>query len=259
MVEDSDGPEAIKREVRVDGLESNLSPLSESSPPTDPFRTTNSRAKIRRMETHEDRHHGPDGLTLVTSSDEEIPFHPISDDLARFTFGTDSRETPAQRRRRLASSKPENTNTDEDTEGLQERSDLPTSSSSHQHLKRTTSSYGDDEPETAAEKRRRQAALGMPHEENSESSSSSSDEEGDFHDGFREPKPRQPSNPEFEHVRRLMVEQRGQPERQSRQTIRFAELPDSRRESPAPPPPVATVGGSKLKWGRNIARERRKD
>lgn len=258
IVEDSNASEAVKREIRLDGRESNLLPLSESSPrPTGPLRTRSSSAEIRRMATHEDRPHGPDGLTLVTSSEEEIPFYPVSDELAQFAFGAGGRETPAQRRRRLAPSEAAPKNTDEDTEGWQGRPSLPASSSPNQRLKRNTSSYRDDEQETAAEKRRRQAALGMPHEENSESSSSS-DEEEDLGNGFREPKPRRPSSLEIERVRELM-EERGQPERQSRQTIRFAELPDSRRESPTRPPPVATAGGSKLRWGRNTTRERRKD
>ena len=261
IVEDSDASEAVKRRAQLDGRESHLSTLSESPPrPTGPFRTASSTAHVRRIPSHEDRPHGPDGpdgpngLTLVTSNDEEIPFHPISDDLARFTFGAGGRETPAHRRRRLATSEPAPTNTDEDTENRQGRSGLPASSSSRQHLTRATSSDGDDEQETAAERRRRQEALGMAGEENNESSSS--DEEEDLGNGFRAPKLKPPSSPDLERVRRLMEEQRGPPERQSRQTIRFAELPDSRRESPARPPPVA---GGRLRWGRNMARERRQD
>ena len=258
MVENSDAPEAVKREARLNARESSLSPLSElPSRPTGLFRTTSSTAEVRRAAKHEDRPHGPDGLTLVTSDDEEIPFHPISDDLARFRFRAGGRETPAQRRRRLASSDPAHTNTDEGSRPWQGRPDLPASSSSRQHPDRNTSPFRDDEPETAAERRRREAALGMPHEENSESSSS--DEEGNLGDGFREPKPRQPSSPDIERVRMLMEDQRGQPERQGRQTIRFAELPDSRRSSPEPPPPVAMLGGGRLRWGRNMARERRRD
>ena len=258
MVEDSDAPEAVKQEALLDVRESNLSLTSEPpSRPTGPFRIASSTAEVHRVTSHEDRAHGPGGLTLVTSNEEEVPFHPVSDDLARSRFGAGDRETAAQRRRRLASSEPAPTDIEEDAEARQGLPGLHASLSSRQRVRRNTaSSYHDDEPETAAERRRREAALGMALEENSESSSG--EEDGNLGSGFRELRRRRSTSPELERVRKLMEEQRGEPERQSRrQSIRFAELPDSRRGSPARPPPAVTRG--RLRWGRNVGSERLRD
>lgn len=243
MVEDSDAPEAVKREARLDARESNLSPLREqTSRPSGPFRTETSEAQVQRPETHGDSPRGPDGLTLVTSNEDEIPFHPVSDDLARFQFGGAGRETAAQRRRRLAANAPEEpAPTDVEQEALGERSGRPTGA--RQRSNSQTSTY-EDEPETAAERRRRQAALGMMRDENSESSS---DEEDGM--GFREPpRPRsaRPRSPEIERLQ----EPAPTAERQGRTSIRFADLPESPRVSPGPRP------GGRLRWGGNVGREK---
>lgn len=242
MVEDSDAPEAVKEEARLNARESNLSPLTESqSRPQGPFRTQTSEAEVQVVPSHEDRPRGPDGLTLVTSNQEDIPFHAVSDDLARFQFSGRGRETAAQRRRRLAASPSEEPARTEVEEAAERASRSP---GSLDRSNTQRSSY--DEPETAAERRRRQAALGEMTEENSDSSS----DEEDGH-GFREP-PRERNarlrSPEIATLQQPAPT--AAPERQGRQSIRFADLPESPRQSPAPRP------GGRLRWSGNVGKEK---
>jgi hypothetical protein len=186
LLDQSDAPEELKREAS-----SAAHSMSDtSSTPRQP------RAQVQRVPTAQDRPSGPEGLTLVDSNNEDIPFHPVSDTLARFNLGGNGGETAAQRRRRRAQEGIAEEE-EEDPRGPprgRARDVTETSASpSRRPGQRVQQSYL-DEGETAAERRRRVAALEGGDD------SSSEEEEGGL--GFREVSSRdQPKKPEQTHQR----------------------------------------------------------
>ncbi|MCJ1454483.1 hypothetical protein MMC28_004836 [Mycoblastus sanguinarius] len=166
-VEESDIPEPVKQEVRADAEESEhigtptrpiiisrrspdqlaLSPVNEQDVSEEHMPI------VRRMSTSEDGPKGPDGLTLVDSNREEIPFHSVSDSVHKYAG---QGETAAQRRRRIALSQ-----RDFEDDGTERMS--------------TIGERQEPQGETQAERRRRLAALG----EGYEGATSSSDSEDD--------------------------------------------------------------------------------
>lgn len=143
VVEGSDASDALKRDLKAEASKSTGSPSNKKARP--------SVAGIEQVGSSEDRARGPDGLTLVDSNQEDIPFHPVGDQLSNFSFGQGGGETAAQRRRREA-----NAQEDDAPRGRQGQS---ISSERPEVVERQGTSYFSGS-ETAAEKRRRLAALG---------------------------------------------------------------------------------------------------
>jgi NhaP-type Na+/H+ or K+/H+ antiporter len=240
LVEESDAPEELKRNVREGSF-------SQHSSDGGPY----SGAAVERFATGEERPSGPGGLALVESNREDIPFHPVSDTLAHFNFGQGSRETAAQRRRRLATHS--DSEDDSDPRPGRRLNTGPASSSARNDP--SPGSRGDtsaplqraptylEETETAAERRRRLAALGTAGDD-----SSSSEDEEEGVSGFREPKS----------ARQTQQETATSP------SIRFApqSAPSSGGASAAAGP--ARAGGShlsrgpsglRLRWGADVGQK----
>jgi NhaP-type Na+/H+ or K+/H+ antiporter len=144
VVESSNAPEALKSQVRADAA-------AAAGSSRDMRKSKPSTAGIEHVSSNEDRARGPDGLTLVDSNQEDIPFHPVQDHLAHFSLGQGGNETAAQRRRRQAGSQEEEP--PRGRQGQTHPAERP------EVVERQGTSYF-SQAETAAEKRRRQAALG---------------------------------------------------------------------------------------------------
>ncbi|OAL46640.1 hypothetical protein IQ07DRAFT_157096 [Pyrenochaeta sp. DS3sAY3a] len=202
FVQNSDAPDSVKHAANEDAREhrdaQRRRAASEANVP--PVVGEEGEAEIHKTESpeakKEGKPRGPEGLTLVDSNEEEVPFHSVRSDLAKFSLGDNKNETGAQRRRRLATEKSgpaQDTRTDyfsapvDDEETPAERrrrlAALQGSSSPPPANKtRREISPGDKqqhpeqgfEGETAAERKRRLGALGVAG-----SSSSESDSEGE--------------------------------------------------------------------------------
>lgn len=180
-VEDSDVPEVVKQEVRAVAEEgsgaaqrsarprsnskrvagpSTMSPVDEREQPDE------GRPVIRRLSTTDDRPKGPDGLTLIDSRNQDIPFHPVSESVQKYG----GEETAAQRRRRLALARKDSD--DDGTERVPPHTNDPMSTSG-------ASKAQEPQGETAAERRRRLAALGEGDEAERQDSSDSEDDGGE--------------------------------------------------------------------------------
>ncbi|QDS77365.1 hypothetical protein FKW77_005590 [Venturia effusa] len=140
VVEGSDASEALKRDIKAEAAASSGSPSNKKARPG-----------IERVGTHEDRARGPEGLTLVDSNQDDIPFHPVGDQLSNFSIAQGKGETAAQRRRQEAHAQE-----DDAPRGRQGQS---SSVERPEVVERQGTSYF-SQSETAAEKRRRIAALG---------------------------------------------------------------------------------------------------
>lgn len=203
FVQNSDAPESVKTAAHQDAKDhkdaQRRRAASEANIP--PVVGEEGEAEIHKIESpaakKEGRSRGPEGLTLVDSNDDDVPFHSVRQNLASYSLDQKG-ETAAQRRRRLASeqSVPTQSETRSDYFGAESEeetpaerrrrlaalqgssSPLPTStqrrpiSPSGKH--QTESGQGVDqgfEGETAAERRRRLGALGVSGEETPESES----------------------------------------------------------------------------------------
>lgn len=157
-------------------------------------------AEIQKVNTNEDRPQGKEGLTLVDSNNDEIPFHSVPDTLNKYTMGQP--ESAAARRRREAAQLQRQDGGDVGTERIPPRhrqrlqrvdSDddgtdrvpphhthprlsVTTSSTSRSPMGRTAKPSDNEERETAAEKRRRLAALGESDPEERSRQSDSDDD-----------------------------------------------------------------------------------
>ena len=208
-VEESDVPEVVKQEVREDAEEEVREPHSPARPRSDSKRATGPSAMspvregdhpeedmplVRRYSTTEDRPKGPDGLTLVDSKNQDIPFHPVSESVQKYG----GEETAAQRRRRLALARK-----DSDDDGTERVP--PHTSSSGPPLKNPVWNAAapmqqEAQGETTAERRRRLAALGEGDEEERQDSSDSEDDGGERkpatgHTPMPEPSPTEARRP----------------------------------------------------------------
>ncbi|KAI4267550.1 MAG: hypothetical protein L6R38_008209 [Xanthoria sp. 2 TBL-2021] len=215
-VEGSDVPEAVKDDIR-EGAEHEERKMEQ---PTQliaaarrPGRATSyqSGVPVNRRESEqspqtkmpevqeaedEDRPQGHNGLTLVDSNEQDIPFHPVADSVNKHSAGKP--ESAAQRRRRMAASRK-----DSDDDGTAR---VPPHAQGTGNASQTTAESG----ETQAERRRRLAALGQEGAGPADDSSDSDDSEG----------PRQPKKGH------IPIAEPGQ-EVQERRTagIRFADSP----------------------------------
>ncbi|CAI6341259.1 unnamed protein product [Periconia digitata] len=183
FIQDSDVPEPIKREARQDAKDASRRNAA-SSANVPPVVGEEGQAEIQHIESpaahEEDRARGPEGLTLVDSNEEDIPFHSVRKQLA--TKSSSQGETAAQRRRRAAGateappnrpdSSADDSEDDESPRGRQLGSPKPTSTSPAPHHKSQM-----DEGETAVERKRRLGALGMGGDDNSPNDSDSDAEE----------------------------------------------------------------------------------
>ncbi|KAF2762803.1 hypothetical protein EJ05DRAFT_432692 [Pseudovirgaria hyperparasitica] len=170
VVEDSNAPEAVKREARADAREH---AQRKRSVATAKSRTTEiEREHGVQVESEQDHalsrqiSPGGGGDQSSVESSRPVPAYNIRADIAS---RADNKETAAQRRRRLAG-----------TQGISSadmpinpvptapKSDVPLLTSQKSHM---------DEGETAAERRRREGALGMTHEDSDSDSASDDDEE----------------------------------------------------------------------------------
>ena len=257
IVEESDMPEAVKQKARQEASDhrrANTKPTKFRPPPPLEERasyefpgpqgpslpaveggnpSSASMAEIHKTGSNEpDRPQGAEGLTHVDSNGEDIPYHSVTDSIAKYTGGKP--QSAAQSRRRAALRRIDSD--DDGTErvppshprGQQTPPIAPTAPSpeetSHTTLGRQESSLA-AEGETQAERRRRLAALGQ-----GEGNDADSDSEDDG-------APRQPvrgHEPVEEPVRE-----------QSRRTpgIRFADTP--------------AVSQGRVQWGEDVGRRGR--
>lgn len=167
-VEESDAPEAVKREARKDyreqslaGGESSVAPVLDrgSSRRENANAGDSERANMRRTSTDSSNE-----LKLVVSNKKEIPFHDISSHVRNRRGQGDEGETAAERRRRQALEQPQadEDSDDDGTERVPPNRRADPAASNHQ---RQISTSG----ETAAERRRREGALGIGEEADSDS------------------------------------------------------------------------------------------
>ena len=187
-VEESDVPEVVKQEVRNDVEDEIQDSRSPARPRSNSKRAAEQRTVspiqegdqpdemmpiVRRLSTTEDRPKGPDGLTLVDSRNQEIPFHPVSESVQKYG----GEETAAQRRRRIAL-----TRKDSDDDGTER---IPPRTRGQGPAFRTptysagSSKTQEAQGETTAERRRRLAALGEGDEGERRDSSDSEDDGGE--------------------------------------------------------------------------------
>ncbi len=187
-VDESDIPEVVKEEVRADAEEEAGDGHSSTRPRSNSKRATGQTTTslvhegdqpdemmpvVRRLSTTDDRPKGPDGLTLVDSKNQDIPFHPVSESINKYG----GEETAAQRRRRIALARQ-----DSDDDGT-ERAPPHTTGSAPAFRDPTynagSSKTHEPQGETAAERRRRLAALGEGDEGERQDSSDSEDDGGE--------------------------------------------------------------------------------
>jgi len=264
MVEDSNAPEQVKREARIDARERAASDAKgepgASVPvvPEEPERERKEEHRGTRPALHSVASHEPGDLKLVDSNEQEFPFHDIATDLHNARGRSHSGETAAERRRRqaLEQQAPEEDSEDDGTERVPPK---PSASSSQQQ--RQASESG----ETAAEKRRREGALGLRDEEESDSDDNDSPGQAPQKQNIRfagddSPQDRQVSDAgetAAERRRRegaLGLRDEGSDsdeddtprEVPQRQNIRFAdEMPPRQERQPRQ---------STLRWGKNVGR-----
>lgn len=187
-VEESDVPEAVKEEVRVDAEDETGDSRSSARPRSNSKRVAEQRTMspvqegdqpdemmpvVRRLSTADDRPKGPDGLTLVDSKNQEIPYHPVSESVQKYG----GEETAAQRRRRIALARKDSD--DDGTERIPPRSTGQGPTFRNPTYSAGSSKTQEPQGETAAERRRRLAALGEGDEEERRDSSDSEDDGGE--------------------------------------------------------------------------------
>ena len=175
-VEDSDAPEAVKREARKDAREQAQAQASRGRAISDPKRQRNSvpvvqenpeaenEASVAELTRIASGESGEGEVRLVDSQGQDVPFHDISSNLR--SRQNDQGETAAERRRRVALEQQTAEDSDSEDDGTDRvpparRPAAATASSSTSPHNRNVGDAG----ETAAERRRREGALGISREE----------------------------------------------------------------------------------------------
>jgi len=203
FVEQSDASEALKDETRRDA-QSNRRPSAQRLESTvrrempelkdvqpvmgsseEESGGSGDNAAVKRVGSNDSMAAGPEGLTLIDSNDQDIPFHDVSTDLR-------NRETAAERRRREArerlnqnprrrSPSPQRPSEDEADDSEDDGTERipPPLRSTGSTIPKGRRFESDTEGETAAERRRREGALGVSKEE--------SDSEDEDSTGPRQP------------------------------------------------------------------------
>lgn len=178
-VENSDVPEAVKREARKDAREhaalqhggsyNGGVPVVTEQPEAeargasqDDYFTSGkkdgSAAGMLKRTTSKDEHDTK--LKLIDSNEQEVPVHNVSASVRGHTSSSGKPETAAERRRRVAAEAARQQDEDSEDDGTERVPPRPTGN--------TTAGNVNDGGETAAEKRRRQGALGVRDESDSE-------------------------------------------------------------------------------------------
>ncbi|KAI8932009.1 hypothetical protein NX059_010905 [Plenodomus lindquistii] len=198
FVQSSNAPEAVKTAAHEDAKEHTDAQRrgAASNANVPPVVGEEGEAEIQKIESpaaeREGRSRGPEGLTLVDSNDEDIPFHSVRQDLEDYSMGGNG-ETAAARRRRLASQPSSSTqvtspkesateqSSDEETPAERRRrlaalqgSSSPAPPATAERRGVSPNTAEDDkafEGETAAERRRRLGALGVGGQQTPESDS----------------------------------------------------------------------------------------
>lgn len=159
VIEESDVPAEVKKEVRDDAADEGRKErkAGRDAPRGSVGKANGDHGEVDITKTStNDETSGPEGLKLVDSNNEEIPFHSVSEDIFHLNRGV---ETAAQRRRRLASEVYTNVPAPQPAADRSEAT-----SNRRRPVPKTNRS---DEEETAAEKRRRLGALGVSREDSS--------------------------------------------------------------------------------------------
>ncbi|KAJ8110341.1 hypothetical protein OPT61_g6795 [Boeremia exigua] len=197
MLQDSNVPDSVKREAHQDARDHQRRTQAASEANIPPVIGEEGEAELHKIESpvaQEEGHpRGPEGLTLVDSNDERVPFHSVRQTLEDRSEGQE-KETAAQRRRRLAAEQPAQAagekQSESDDESPAERrrrlaaltgSTSPPASQSRRVMspgQQLSSSDTGFEGETAAERKRRLGALGVG-EDSPESDSEGEPETGD--------------------------------------------------------------------------------
>ncbi|KAF2216413.1 hypothetical protein CERZMDRAFT_56121 [Cercospora zeae-maydis SCOH1-5] len=169
-VEDSNAPEAVKREARIDAREQAQASRSQPGPASQQHRQSipvvhgqpegenaAAVAEITRSGS-QDSH----DIQLVDSRGQAVPFYDISTDLRYHQ--SEQGETAAERRRRLALGQQTGADSDSEDDGTERvppaRRPVGAASSASPHNRHVS-----DAGETAAERRRREGALGISRDE----------------------------------------------------------------------------------------------
>lgn len=246
MVQESDVPEEVKQEARDHARDDRRAEPSkprsqpqrqrsqlpqrdrkathEGPEPASPEERLSETANIQNVGSDPDRAQGPDGLTLVDSTGEDIPYHSVPESVAKHSTG---QESAAQRRRALALTAARK---DSDDDGRGRVPPVQNNSTDRDARPSTLDrqvSHMADAGETKAERRRRLAALG-------------GEEESDSDDDGAPRRPKHAPVPEPSGVR-------GEREREGeRRTpgIRFADAP--------------AVSQGRVQWGEDVGRRGRR-
>ncbi|KAI7582688.1 hypothetical protein KC346_g18355, partial [Hortaea werneckii] len=222
-VENSNAPEPVKREARIDAREQaaakHREPAAIPIVPEEPEREhRDSQPALHPVASHESG-----DMKLVDENNHEVPFHDLSSELRKYQMRSGGgEETAAERRRRqaLQQQAEEEDSEDDGTERIPPKPQpggVPAGPDRHEI----------ETGETAAERRRREGALGIRHEEESDSDDDDT--------------PRQ------------VPQSRG---------IRFADEAPPARKQDSPPQPQQQQQQqqgeqsrpTKLRWGRNVGR-----
>jgi len=177
VVENSDVPEAVKREARKDAREqaalqhgnsySGGVPVVAEQPEaeargdyfgSDKPRKASSGGLLQQTSPSDDH---DTALKLVDSNDQEVPVHNVSASVRGHTSASGKSETAAQRRRREAAAAARQQDEDSEDDGTERVPPRPTG-------KAPVSNDSNNDGETAAERRRREGALGVRDESDSE-------------------------------------------------------------------------------------------
>ncbi|KAJ4311766.1 Na+/H+ antiporter [Neodidymelliopsis sp. IMI 364377] len=191
MLQNSNVPDSVKKEAQQDAKDHHRRTQAASEANIPPVIGEEGEAELHKIESpaaHEEgKLRGPEGLTLVDSNEEHVPFHSVRQSLADHSLDQKN-ETAAQRRRRLAMEESQASpqaadNEDDSEETPAERSrrlaaltgsTSPPASQSRRPMspsQEPSSSTGGFEGETAAERKRRLGALGVGGEDSPESDS----------------------------------------------------------------------------------------
>ncbi|KAF2280664.1 uncharacterized protein EI97DRAFT_428761 [Westerdykella ornata] len=243
FIEDSDVPDKVKQDAKEDAKDAARRQSAAQHARVAPVVREEGDAQIQRLDSstavQEPRNAGPEALTMVGSSAEDVPFHSVRQDLARYKLEhSQEGETAAQRRRRLAdesagptpslsSSVPDGEEEESAVERRRRLAALRGSSSPDREPEASSGSSRQgpksrmDEGETAAERKRRLGALGMG-DGNTPDSESDDEEEGGPLATRRGLRPASPNGEQQQAARRTTAAQ-AEPARPP--GIRFAEQP----------------------------------
>ncbi|KAJ4332197.1 Na+/H+ antiporter [Didymella glomerata] len=201
MLQDSNVPESVKQEAHQDAKDHHRRTQAATEANIPPVIGEEGEAELQKIESpvaqREGQPRGPEGLTLIDSNEEHVPFHSVRQTLAEHREGQE-KETAAQRRRRLGAEqvqaspqavKDEEGESNDETPAERRRrlgalkgSTSPAASQARRPMspsQQVSASSDGFEGETAAERKRRLGALGVGGDDSPESDSEGEPETGD--------------------------------------------------------------------------------